>query len=835
MTLAKYRRKRHFRATPEPQGKKAKSKGALLFVVQKHAASHLHYDFRLELDGVLKSWAVPKGPSMKPADRRLAIMVEDHPFEYRTFEGTIPAGNYGAGTVEIWDEGTYHSRQSKDRAESERELRKGLAAGHLTFVLDGKKLKGEFALIRLQHGKRNEWILLKKRDQWAKEVSGGDDDAQPEARGRKQTARKSSGDAPATARRRGAGSHARVKPMLATLVREPFDRQGWLFEVKWDGYRAIADVRRGHVSLYSRNEKPFDARFPSIVESLTDLGHDAILDGEVVVLDNHGRSSFQLLQNYQKTGKGRLLYYVFDILSLDGRDLRHEPLRKRKVQLASLLKGIPNVLFSEHVEGDGTAFFEAAREKGLEGIVAKDGSSPYREGQRTADWLKIKTHDRQEAVIGGFTEPRRSRKDLGALVLGVYENDRLVYIGHTGGGFNQQTLSDLRKRLEKLERKECPFAKRPKTNAPVHWVKPEHVCEVSFQSWTDDGIMRMPIFVGLREDKPARSVHRETARKAVNGKSESRNGRRRSKTLASTSGERNGDNATPTLTNLAKIFWPEDGYTKGSLIEYYRSVSSVILPYLRDRPESLLRHPNGIEKKGFFQKDVSGQPPPDWVETVMIASESAKGEIQYVVCQDEASLLYLVNLGCVELNPWLSRVESLDRPDFIVIDLDPLDTSFEHAIEAAQIVRKSLEAVGGECFCKTSGKRGLHVCIPLGARYDYSQAGDFAQALATHVHQQLRDTTSIVRSPSQRKGLVYLDFLQNRRGQTLAAPYCVRPWPGATVSAPVAWREVRKGLDPAKFTIETMPRRIDKLGDLWTAVLGPGIDLDRCRARLDAR
>jgi bifunctional non-homologous end joining protein LigD len=375
-------------------------------------------------------------------------------------------------------------------------------------------------------------------------------------------------------------------------------------------------------------------------------------------------------------------------------------------------------------------------------------------------------------------------------------------------------------------------------------MKLELVCEVCFQAWTDDGIMRMPIFVGLSEDKPARSVHREVAvaPKEISTKRSSRRGgagtekRTKSKTAGASSGERHAVNAfAPSLTNLDKVFWPDEGYTKGDLLHYYRDVSSVILAYLRDRPESMLRHPNGIAGKSFFQKDVSNQPPPAGVRTERIWSDSNKAEITYVVCDDEPSLLYIVNLGCIEINPWLSRVASLDKPDYIVIDLDPLDTSFEHAVKAALTVRKILGRAGGECYCKTSGKRGLHVCVPLAARYDYGNAGDFAEVLAARVHKELPATTSIVRSPAQRKGLVYLDFLQNRRGQTLAAPYSVRPAKGATVSTPLSWREVRKGLDPSKFTIETMPRRLEKLGDLWAPVLGAGIDLDECLKRLSRK
>lgn len=829
MSLQTYHKKRHFERTPEPRGKPAHGRGALRFVVQKHDASRLHYDFRLELDGALKSWAVPKGPSQNPADKRLAIMVEDHPLDYRTFEGTIPAGNYGAGTVMVWDEGTYHAAESSTGGSEQRALRDGLEQGHVSIVLDGHKLKGGFSLIKTKRGKDNEWLLIKKHDAWAstadvtendRSVNSGrslDEIARKLKKARpgkkSQPARKAVRLPPNAPK---AEMPRRVKPMLATSVDEPFDRKGWLFEVKWDGYRAIAEVSKHGIALYSRNHISFEHRFQPIVDALRQLGHEAVLDGEVVVIDREGKPHFQLLQNYQKTGKGLLRYFVFDLLYLDGRDLRELPLKKRKELLAKLLDGVPGVQVSEHVEERGKAFFDAVAAEGLEGIIAKNGDSRYREGRRGRNWLKIKIHSRQEAVIGGFTEPRGSRKDLGALVLGVYEGDELVSIGRTGGGFDTQGLSDLRSRLNPLVQKQCPFRKKPKTNAPAHWVEPRLVCEVSFQEWSEDGRMRHPIFVGLREDKPPRSVHREQARPVGEE-------RPREETVSS---------PEPALTNLTKVFWPDEGYTKGDLISYYREVAPVILPYLRDRPESLNRHPNGISAKSFFQKNVSHQPPPPWVETVSIKSTSGSESIEYVLCQDRSSLLYLANLGCIELNPWSSRVGSLDKPDYLVIDLDPENIPFLKVVEAALAVRNLLEGAGADGFCKTSGKRGLHVFVPLGAQYDYDQARQFAQLVATLVHQQLPGSTSIVRSPAKRQKRVYLDCLQNACGQTLAAPYSVRPYPGATVSTPLAWREVNKGLDPTKFTMKTLPKRLDKVGDLWEPVLEGANNLEEFLAKL---
>ena len=441
-------------------------------------------------------------------------------------------------------------------------------------------------------------------------------------------------------------------------------------------------------------------------------------------------------------------------------------------------------------------------------IVAKYiAGSVYREGARSQEWLKIKTHRRQEAVIAGYTEPRGSRKALGALILGVYEGNKLVYVGHTGGGFDSNGLEEILARLRPLERKSCPFPEVPATNAPVHWVKPELVCEVKFQEWTDDGRMRMPIFIGLREDKPAREVRREESQPAGN-------------VLA--------PEATPQLTHLEKVYWPDDGYTKGDLIAYYRDVAGVILPHLRDRPMSLHRHPGGIASKGFFQKDVGGKPLPSWVQTAVIPSESDKEEITYALCQDEPTLLYLANLGCIEMNPWLSQVESLDQPDYLVLDLDPEDLAFAAVVQTAQGVRKVLDKVGAACWCKTSGKRGLHVAVPLGAAYSYDQARQFAEIVAHLANAQMPSTIGGCKAqpPRLRQKRVYLDYLQNKRGATLAAAYSVRPVPGATVSTPLRWSEVKTGLDPSAFTVKTMRRRLDRVGDLWALRARPRDRLD---------
>jgi bifunctional non-homologous end joining protein LigD len=859
MSLQTYRAKRRFERTPEPAGKPRRGHGSLRFVVQKHEASRLHYDFRLELDGALKSWAVPKGPSLNPADKRLAIMVEDHPLDYRKFEGTIPEGNYGAGTVMVWDEGTYEPVEAWDRAANIKRVREELEGGHLRFILHGHKLQGQFSLVKLKRGKGNEWLLFKHRDDFS-----GDEDVLEQDRSAvsRRTLEQIADHAPrrgklghpngkpqrSVARGRASTTAAkstmphRVRPMLATFVDQPFDRPDWFFEVKWDGYRAIAEIEKVKVRLYSRRFLPFETKFAAVARALRGFAHDAVLDGEIVALDAQGRSHFQLLQNYQKTGAGTLVYYVFDLLYLDGTDLRAQPLRRRKELLAPLLKESSTLRLSEHIEEKGVAFFEAAAKQGLEGIIAKNAASPYREGIRSWDWLKIKARKQQEAVIGGFTQPRGTRRRLGALVLGVYEGDDLVYIGHTGSGFNAASLQLIHGKLAPLIQSACPFKIKPKTNAPVDWVKPTVVCEVAFQDWTQEGIMRQPIFLGLREDKLAREVKRELPKSLP--ETTQRNSPSKSRAKHSSPQRKRGKvsakSAPPAelpagnFSNLDKIYWPEEGFTKGDALRYYHEMAPVMLPYLRDRPLVLNRHPNGIKGKNFFQKDVSRQPPPDWVRTVKIHSESKNEELLYVVGDDEATLLYAANLGCIEMNPWNSRVAALDHPDYLIIDLDPEDLPFTEVVQTALEVRKLLEKRCAECYCKTSGKRGLHVYLPLGARYPYDQARQFAEIIARLVHNELPETTSLARSPSQRRHKVYLDYLQNSRGQTLAAPYSLRPIAGARVSTPLHWREVNKKLDPGQFTMETMPRRLDKVGDLWTTVLGKGIDLEKCLREFSA-
>ncbi len=851
MALEKYQSKRKFDRTPEPSGKvKLAEEGPLRFVIQKHHASHLHYDFRLEIDGVLVSWAVPKGPSLNPKDKRLAMAVEDHPMDYRTFEGIIPKGNYGAGTVIIWDEGEYYVDPKLSREANQKLLRKGLKSGKLTFTLQGKKLHGEFALVKTRGREENAWLLLKHDDAYAsteditlQEYSVVTHRTLDDVKHHRPPLSVVPKDLPSELI---APMPHKVKPMLATLVNAPFNREGWVFEIKWDGYRAIAEVGTKQVKLYSRNLNTYETKFDAIFEQLQQVKTPMVLDGEVVALDDDGKPSFQLLQDAVNQ-QHRLVYYVFDLLYLDGYSVETLTLLERKALLKQHLPVLPQVRYCDHVETTGTDFFKLVQEQGLEGVIAKDAESPYFRNKRTQSWLKIKTHLRQEAIIAGYTEPRGGRKNMGSLILGIVKDGQLTYIGHTGTGMDAQTLKNLKSRLDTLAIEQCPFAgKPPKTNAPVHWVEPRFICEVKFQEWTKDGHMRQPVFLGLREDKAANEVVKEEV-KPVTSVIKKKAGRKKmaqatkAKNKVARSPHRlDAKKETQTLelngvslklSNLNKVLWPDEGYTKRDLINYYLEMAPIILPYLKDRPINLLRHPNGIEAQGFFQKNHDHAP--DWAHTVDIYSESNDKDIHYLVCENEATLVYLANLGCIEMNPWNSRIDRLDNPDYMVMDLDPEHIGFDKVIETALVVHDILESAGIENYCKTSGATGLHIYVPMGSQYDYGMVKDFAHLIGTLVHQRTRGFTSLERSPSKRQKKIYLDYLQNRFGQTLACAYGVRPKPHATVSTPLLWNEVKPGLDPTAFTIHTIQKRLDQHGDLWQPALGKGIDLMACLKSLE--
>lgn len=796
-SLKKYKSKRDFKKSPEPYGLHRLSSKLPRFCVQKHDARNLHYDFRLEYQGALLSWAIPKGPSLNPKDKRLAIKVEDHPLDYQYFEGVIPKGNYGAGTVEIWDQGTFCTPDCTTPKEIERTLSQGLKKGHFSILLEGEKLKGEFTLLKLkQASEDNAWLLIKKKDTDA----FSEELITSKKTGRKKLKKMSDF----------------IPPMLASLVEGPFDDEDWLFEIKWDGYRALAFIDRGKVALKSRNKLNWNKKFPSIIHDLKKIGGQVILDGEVVVLDEKGKSDFQLMQNYQNEHEGALCYYVFDILYRDGEDLRELPLISRKEILKKLIKelSLSVIRFSDHVLKEGKALFEQASKARLEGIIGKKIVSTY-QSKRSRDWVKIKTSLRQEVVIGGFTEPRGSRKKIGALLVGIYNDEnKLDYVGHVGGGFTDSLLNDVYDHLEPLIQKKSPFQTEPQPNAPVTWIKPKLVCEVSFSEWTKDNIMRHPIFKGLRMDKSSKKITKEVIQDIPEKASEKRSLKKTLKVE---------------LTHLEKIYWPEEKYTKGDLITYYETIAPYILPYLKDRPMTLHRYPDGIEGKEFYQKDLPASHP-SWLKICEIEQE---GKINhYLLIDDVNSLLYAVNLGSIDLHPFISRCKNLGNPDYCVIDLDPHDISFDKVIEAALVVHEILAKIKVKHHCKTSGGKGLHIVIPLYGNYDYEQSRQFAEIIGLLVHQRLPQTTSLDRSPTKRRKKIYIDCLQNRISQTIVAPYSVRPRPQAKVSTPLDWNEVNSHLDVDQFTIKTVPQRLKKIGDIFTPILKEKNNLKSALARI---
>ncbi|KVV15712.1 DNA ligase D [Flavobacterium sp. TAB 87] len=837
MSLEKYNQKRDFKHTSEPKGKLESSSDQLIFVVQKHAASHLHYDFRLELEGVLKSWAVPKGPSLDPTIKRLAMMVEDHPYSYKDFEGTIPKGNYGAGNVIVWDTGTYESIDEGQNKTSEQKLTEDLKKGHLSFTLHGTKLKGAFSLVKLKGKQENAWLLLKKQDSFATDTDILTNDisaisgltleavtANSEQEKRSEARVKST----KVADHYNKSPVAFQSPMLATAAKKSFDDADWIFENKYDGYRTIAVIKNHEVQLYSRNEQSFTTDFQSVTDDLKKLNHDVVLDGEVVVENEHGQSDFELLQNYMKTGKGKLKYYVFDMLNLDENDITNFTLLQRKELLENLLSksNLSTVFYSEHIHEEGIAAFEQAENLNAEGIMAKKANGNYHISKRSNDWLKIKVVQQEEAVIIGITEPKNSRSHFGALLLAQYKDGRLTYIGKCGTGFTEQNLHELHEQFLPFFVTDSPIIKKIALREKIQWVEPKFVCSVKFAQFTKDGKLRHPVYSGLRPDKNVEEVifHENVAAKSTERNEIIEKKSDPNRSLRNDFEKKIGKQQL-VFTNQSKIYFPEDNITKGDLIAYYDEVASFILPYLKGRPESLNRFPNGIDQPSFYQKDIDLKKVPSWLTTKQIASESGKSEIDYLICNDKETLLYMINLGCIDLNPWNSTVKNLDNPDWLVIDLDPEKDDFKEVVQAALAVKEVLDQLEVDGYCKTSGATGLHVYIPLGAKYEYDSVKLFAQLIAREVQAKLPDTTTLERSIKKRNHKIYIDYLQNRKGQTIAAPYSVRPRRGATVSTPLEWSEVNVKLSPSQFTIKNVLQRFEKKGDLWKPVLGPGIDM----------
>ncbi len=848
--LEHYRRKRDPQRTPEPFGEpSASGTGAPpRFVVQKHWARNMHYDLRLELDGTLKSWAVPKGPSTKVEEKRLAVHVEDHPLEYGSFEGVIPAGNYGAGSVIVWDHGWYRSFKPED-------LHEQYERGKMELELFGFKLRGRWTLVRMGK-KEKEWLLLKKADGAASEVEAID--RYPESVITGLTVEEMR-DVPGTLaalhdriasleppkEKAGAWS-GEIPIMLATLAERPPGGQDWAFEVKYDGVRVVA-VRDGEeLRMIGRSGEDITHRYPEVAGALLALPVTKFtIDGEIVAEDENGRPSFQRLQARMHLKRPRDIETAriqvpargifFDCLGLEGRDLRGLTLLPRKELLARVVPPRGIIQLCDHVLGHGQAFLDAVAEMGLEGIVAKRVSSKYT-GRRSPDWIKVKADRRQEFVIGGTTAPQGSRAKFGALHVGVYDGPKLVYVTKVGTGFDNETLENISRQLLPLERKTSPFDERSPKDAGNRWFEPKLTCEVRFTEWTRDGGLRHPTFLGMRTDVKPEDVRREapvrveeTPVDVVEEEAPEPRPRRSPSLRFETAGPQDVK-----VTNPKKIFWPEDGYTKSDLVAYYEAVAPLLLPYLKDRPVVLTRYPDGITGKSFFQKDAPVYVP-DWVRTVTVTHEDAQRDIRYFVVDDLASLRYIANLGTIPIHVWSSCASALEHPDWMVLDLDPKEAPFTHVVQVARALRTILDELLLPSFIKTSGATGLHVLIPMGRQYTHEESRAFARVLAMMTVDTVPEISTVTRAIAGRGGKVYVDFGQNGRGNTIVSPYSVRPLKGAPASCPLRWDEVTARLDPSRFTIRTIPERFASMPDPMAGVLGEGVDMAATLAKIAKR
>ena len=834
MALEHYRRKRNFRITPEPRGRRMRRSSAQRsFVIQKHAASRLHYDFRLELDGVLLSWAVPKGPSLDPSDKRLAIHVEDHPIEYGGFEGTIPPKQYGAGTVLLWDRGTWIALDDARRA---------YRRGSLKFELHGEKLRGRWALVRTRNRRSDpdkSWLLIKENDRHARRngaivdeephsvLSGRDMEeiaaspdrvwhssrsvAENTAAGRPTAQRRGAPAAPAAGKRRAMPDF--VAPQLATLVKEIPATDAWIHEMKFDGYRMLSRIDAGKVELYSRNRNRWTAKFPAIAASLGNLPvESAWIDGEVVLTDHEGRTSFQRLQNIlSATDTSALQYYAFDLMYLNGRDLRHRPLLERKTLLEKLLADAPaSIYYSAHVVGRGDDFLGAACERKLEGVISKRADASYT-GRRTKDWLKIKCGMRQEMVIGGFTDPGGSREGFGALLMGVHEKGKLRYAGKVGTGFNADNLRKLRKRLDALATDSPPFSNPPRGReaSGVHWVEPKLVAEIAFTQWTDGGTVRHGTFQGLRADKPAKAVTRERPAQSI-GK---RSARTRTQALQSA---RDVVHRIK-LTNADKVFYPESGSTKRDLALYYERIAARMLPHIEDRPLMLLRCPDGWSKACFHQKNADARTHAA-IDRVAITA-NGKRRAYYAAANTVEALVALVQMGVIELHPWGAKASLQDHPDRLILDLDPDETvSWRAMVEAVRLIRTLLDTLGLQCFLKTTGGKGLHVVIPVRPTLPWDDAKRFTKSIAELLVGAHPDRYTATISKAKRRGKIFIDYLRNAKDATAVAPYSARARSGAPVATPIGWDELKRDVRFAHFNIGNVPARLRRREDPWAGL-----------------
>jgi bifunctional non-homologous end joining protein LigD len=848
--LSAYRAKRSPDTSPEPVGTVSAVPGRL-FVVHKHAARQLHFDLRLEMEGVLRSWAVPKGPSYDMNDKRLAVKVEDHPLEYGDFEGVIPAGNYGAGGIIVWDRGEWIPLE---------DWKEGLAKGKLLFELHGHKLHGKWTLVKIKKSERD-WLLIKERDSWVKQP--GDQFVETSVLSGLTVEEVKEGRGPG-AKLRSAIEAAGAKPgrvdprSLDVMLAEPsdyaFTRDGWLFELKLDGYRLIAGKTGGEAVLISRNGNDYTAVFPEVARAIKAISYDDfIVDGEVVVMDPQGKPSFSRLQQ-----RGRLsssidvkrasvelpaTLFVFDLLAFDGLDLRPLPLSARK---ALLLEGFPKigvVRALDHIEREGQAFLDQVIALGLEGIIAKRADAPYR-GGRTDVWLKIKAESTADFAIVGFTEPKGARAHLGALQLADMVDGRLVYAGRVGTGFNDKLLAELKSLLAPIVRRD-PACEPPAGALEIPdtttstWVEPRYVVEVKFREFTPDGLLRHAAFARMRYDKKPHECERQhpsadalppapIAEPAAEPPSVE------AAPIEAASPPRQPGARTVAFSNLKKVYWPADGYTKGDLIEYYRAISPWMLPYLANRPLVMTRFPDGIDGKQFYQKDAP-EFAPEWIQTVPIWSEDTQRDIRYFVCDNVDALLYIANLGSIPIHIWNSRVGSLEQPDWCVIDLDPKDAPFSDVIRTARAFRALCESIELPSYVKTTGKTGLHILLPLGRQLTYAQCRTLGELLARVVLRELGDIATITRHVTKRGVKVYLDYLQNRHGQLIVSPFSVRPLNGASVSMPLVWDEVDDSLDPRNYTIKNAVQRMEQFGfDPVLPVLADKPDLSRVLERVSA-
>jgi bifunctional non-homologous end joining protein LigD len=843
MSLEEYRRKRRFDQTPEPPGEVKPGTSNLLYVIQKHAASHLHYDLRLEMEGVLKSWAVPKGPSLNPTEKRLAVQVEDHPIEYGRFEGIIPKGQYGSGTVMVWDSGTW---------EPSGDSRKGLSEGRLKFIIHGKKLKGAWFLVRTRFkGEGKNWLLIKEKDGYAQKgisdlllnesLSAATERTMEEIASEADRVWNTEGPAveanpsvrppldpwgnlSALPGVRPGSFPEKMTPQMAVLVKQPPPGDGWAHEIKYDGYRIMAFRNEKGIRLLSRNGKEWTYRFPSIVESLKTLSTTPfVLDGEVVVMAEDGTTDFQALQNALK-GKpgGRMVYYAFDLPFLGNFDLSRTPLLERKKVLAELLSRIPkmaSIRFSDHIIGQGKSVYEMACQQGVEGIVSKRMDSPYRQ-QRSNDWLKIKCLNRQEFVVVGFSQPSGTRNGFGALLLGYYTPSRkLIYAGRVGTGFTRETLHFLYGELEKIKNPTSPLSDPLKGQEAkgVTWVYPKLVAEVEYRAWTEEGILRQPSFKGMREDKDPREVIRETpvkAHKKISNDRQEEPGEVSKGMIEKIPSRNKAVMITGVrVTHPNKILYSEQGITKADLVRYYEQISDWILPHIVYRPLTIVRCPSGREEC-FYQKNLTEELPPFLKGVVVPGKDEAQ---TYIMIEDLPGLIALVQIGVLEIHPWPSRSGHLEYPDRMIFDMDPdPGVSPGDLVEGCLLLRNLLQALGLRSFLKTTGGKGFHLVVPLLPENHWQEVKEFAKAVAESLVKSYPRLFVATMSKTKRKDKIYVDYLRNHWEATAVAPYSTRARAGAPISTPLSWQELSDHLKPDDFTIENLPRRLASLPeDPW--------------------